>query len=261
MVYDPSDAPGIAWTQGTSFAAPSALRRAAGIRAHFGDRLSPLAIKALLIHTANRTDQDRAHVGWGRLQDDLASVVVCPEGAVRVVYQGELTPSQYLRALIPLPEQSLPGRLGLKATLTYATPIDPEDPGNYTRSGLEVTFRPHSQKYAKEDAVDPKSASFFKRTAFDPEHKLRSDAQKWETVLQREQRFLAKSLHEPVFDIHYNAREGGAPATSAERIRYALIVDVVSSQGLDLYDQVLQTYAGRLEAFRPIIDIPVPLSI
>lgn len=260
MVYDPTHAPRVAWTQGTSFAAPSTLRRAAGIRAHFGDRLSPLAIKALLVHTAGCDGQPRAEVGWGRIQEEIADIVVCPDGAVRVVYQGELTPSHYLRALIPLPDSPLHGRVTIKATLTYATATDPEDPGNYTRSGLDVTFRPHSQRFAEESSVDPKSASFFKRGAFDPEHQLRSDALKWETVLQREQGFMATSLHQPVFDIHYNARAGGAPTKSAERIRYALIVDVASRNTTDLYDQVVQAYIGRLEALRPRIDVPVRLA-
>lgn len=260
MVVDANTAPGVAWTQGTSFAAPSALRRAAGIRAHFGARLSPLAIKALLLHTARPGDHDRKDVGWGRLEHDIADIVTCSDGTVRVVYQGELTPSHYTRASIPLPAEELSGMLTIKATLTYATAVDPQDPGNYTRSGIDITFRPHSAKFAKEDAVDPKPQSFFKRSEFDPELRLRTDAHKWETVLQRERRFQAKSLREPVFDLHYNARTGGAPAVQAEKIRYALVIDVTSSRMSDLYDRVLRTYAGRLEAFRPVIDVPVQVS-
>ena len=38
---------------GTSFATPTALRTAIGVRAHFGKLLSPLAIKALLLHNCD----------------------------------------------------------------------------------------------------------------------------------------------------------------------------------------------------------------
>src|SRR5262249_4785527 len=37
-------------TSGTSFASPFALRMGMGIRAHFGSLLTPLAIRALLVH-------------------------------------------------------------------------------------------------------------------------------------------------------------------------------------------------------------------
>lgn len=254
-----SHSPGsVAWTQGTSFAAPSALRRAVGLRVHFGDRLSPLAIKALLLHTSEPGNHNSSEVGWGRLRDDLSDIVVCPDGTVRVVYQGELTPSQYLRAAIPVPPGRLEGLLTLRATFTYATPVDPEDPGTYTRSGLDVTFRPNSKKF-KEDAVNPDTTPFFRRNNFDSEQRLRADAHKWETVLRSEKRFRASTLHNPVFDVHYNARESGGLAVSARNIKYALVIDVVSK--LDtLYDEVLRIFAGRLEAFRPTVEIPIQID-
>jgi hypothetical protein len=40
--------------------------------------------------------------------------------------------------------------------------------------------------------------------------------------------FLSTSLHDPAFDIHYNARLGGAPPLSAQPLRYALILTVRS---------------------------------
>ncbi|WP_143711731.1 MULTISPECIES: S8 family peptidase [Paenarthrobacter] len=259
VVYSSSDDQTIAHTQGTSFASPAALRRAVAMRTHFGDRLSPLALKALLIHSAGDGGHERADVGWGRIPGALEDIMVCGDGEVRVVYQGELTPGRYLRAQIPMPDRGLSGKVKIAATFTYATLTDPQDPGNYTRSGLVVTFRPHDQKFAKDDALDPQSKPFFKKTAFDTEGTLRGDAQKWETVLNREQGFMAKSLRNPVFDIHYNARTNGGQAIGAERIRYALVVTVTSPRTPDLYDQVVRTYAGRLEALRPVIELPIQI--
>lgn len=260
MVYDSLKAPKLSTTAGTSFSAPAVLRLATGVRAHFGDRLSALGIKALLIHSSVADDYSSGEVGWGKVPETLESLVTCSESAVRVVYQGELTPSQYLRALIPLPETPLRSLVTLKATIVYATAVDPEDPGSYTRSGLDVTFRPHSQKFKNEDSVDPKTRPFFQRSAFDPEATLRHDAHKWETVMRKEVRMQGRSLHDPVFDIHYNARQGGGAPENASKIRYALVVDISCVKAKTLYDDVARTFAGRLEALRPRVEIPLAIG-
>ncbi len=256
MVYATDRSPQIASTCGTSFAAPAALRLASGIRAHFGSRLNPLALKALLIHGADGAMNDRSEVGWGRLRGDLESLVTCPENTVRVIYQGELEPSQYLRALIPMPDEQLDGMVEISATFCYATAVDPQDPGSYTRSGLEVTFRPDARRFAKDESTDPQSKSFFKRTNYDSEQTLRRDAQKWDTVLNAKQRFRGNTLYRPMFDIHYNARMGGGITNSANKIRYALVVAVRSTK-TDIYDAVIRAYAGRLEVLQPVVEISV----
>lgn len=259
VVYSHAGGDAIARTQGTSFASPAALRRAVAMRTHFGEQLTPLALKALLIHSARDEGNDRSHVGWGKIPGTLEEIMVCNDGEVRVVYQGEMTPGRYLRAQIPMPEAGFEGKVKIAATFTYATLTDPQDPGNYTRSGLVPTFRPHKSRFAKEDSVDPQSKPFFKRGAFDNEGSLRGDAQKWETVLNREQSFLSTTLDNPVFDIHYNARSNGGLPVGAERIPYALVVTVTAARMPDLYDQIVRTYAGRLEAMRPVVELPVQI--
>lgn len=41
---------------------------------------------------------------------------------------------------------------------------------------------------------------------------MRSDSGNWETVLHASDSMLGSSLKQATFDIHYNARDGGAPA-------------------------------------------------
>ncbi|WP_187414196.1 S8 family peptidase [Nonomuraea sp. PA05] len=260
MVYDQNAAPAVAATAGTSFASPAALRLALGVRAHFGERISPLGLKALLIHCADPGGYDRAEVGWGRLPQDIEPLVVCPEGKVRIVYQGDLTPSTRIRALIPLPDEQLRGNVAIAATFCYACQTDPEDPVSYTRSGLDITFRPHSAKFKDSSAADPAPKSFFRKTLRDNERVLREGAQKWETTLNEQHSFRGSSLQSPMFDIHYTARTSGGPAKEADKIRYALVVTVTSLRTADLYDRVLTKYAGRLEALRPIVEIPVQVG-
>ena len=103
-------------TCGTSFATPHVLRTAIGLRAHFGQLLNPLAIKALLVHCADPRSHPQHEVGWGRVPEILDDLVTCPDGVVRVVYQGELTASKYLRAALPLPASALHGNVSITAT-------------------------------------------------------------------------------------------------------------------------------------------------
>lgn len=251
---------GLAGGVGTSLASPSALRTALGIRALFGKRLSSLALKALLIHTATPHDpHDPDEHGWGRILSDIEQIVVCGDGVARVVYQGTLTPAQYLRAQLPIPSTTLPGKVAITATIAYATQVEPEQPSDYTRSGLALVFRPHAGRFQGPGSRVADSSPFFKKgpTAVAT---MRSGAYEWETVRHGTRSMLGSSLHDPVFDIHYNARFGGHDGTSqAQRLRYAMVITVESRRTPDLYDEVLRTYPNRLTALQPRLGISLDL--
>ncbi len=242
---------------GTSFASPYALRMGMGIRAHFGSLLSTLAIKALLVHCAEPAKKIPAReIGWGRLPERLEDFVICPEGVARVVYQGELTPAQYLRTPIPLPSGPLQGMVSIAATFCFACETDPQDPSNYTRGGLDITFRPHADKF-DEDATHPKTSSFFRRSDYDTEKELRHDAHKWETTLHRIKRFQAASLKDPFFDVHYQVRQSGRSSRGTEKIRYALIITVSAPKIANLYNRIVQRYRTQLQPLIPVIEVPI----
>jgi len=243
---------------GTSYAAPATLRLGMGVRAHFGPDLSALAIKTLLIHCSKPSDGQLINeVGWGRVPQDLETLVVCNVGQARVVYQGELNPAQYLRTPVPMPIGKLTGMVTLTATFCFACETDPHDPSNYTRGGLDITFRPHIEKFDK-DATHPKSKSFFRQTDYETEKELRRDAHKWETTLHRSHQFRASSLKDPVFDVHYQVRESGR-ATSGEKIRYALVITISAPKVKNLYDGIILRYQTQLEPILPLIEIPVQI--
>ncbi len=244
---------------GTSYASPAALRLALGIRAHFGDRLTPMGIKALLVHATEDRGICKTECGWGRLPSDLESFVACPDGTARIVYQGELTPKQYLKALIPMPTEALSGNVEIKTTLCYATPIDAAHPGNYTRAGMDVVFFPHDKRYDPESKTPGKIKSdpYFQLKEFSNEQELRHDAHKWETTLHRVRTKRAASLSNPAFTIHYNPREGGAPTGAAEKVRYALVVSVTCKNAKDLYDKISRRYATQIQPLTPLVQIPI----
>ena len=255
---DPLAPPAVVPAAGTSFATPEALRMALGLRAHFGEVFSPLAIKALLVD-ASEDNGFRRECGWGRIPDLIDDAATCSPGVVRVLYQGELTPAEYMRAPIPIPAKTLSGKVTVSATIVYASQVDPQDPGNYTRSGLDVVFRPHADKF-REGATYPKSSHFFQLKEFSEEQELRKDAHKWETTLHRSRRMYGTSLKDPVFDIHYNSRLGGANSRVAGPIKYAMVVSIDAPKVPDLYTRVLARYPTILVPLRPRIELPLRSS-
>ena len=256
-VAAPGSRPNLAATLGTSFAAPLALRSAVGIRAILGDPVHPLTIKTLLIHGCESKDEhDVHHVGWGRVPADINRLITCEDGEARIIYQGELRPGKFLRAPIPLPTFQLEGKVRLRATFCYASPVDPQDAGAYTKAGLGITFRPNSSK-RKAGAANASSVSFFPSADFRTEAELRADLGKWETVLHAEHSYYGSSLLEPVFDVHYNAREAGGLASSgAPAIRYALVVTVHAPKHAQLHQDILKAHAV-LEALEPQVSLPL----
>jgi hypothetical protein len=258
LVLSPDMNPAVVGTGGTSFATPSVVRIASGVRAHFGTNLNHLAIRALLVHTAEASDHDTREVGWGRAAQELDDIVLCADDEVRIVYQGEISPAKYIRAAIPVPASEIAGMVNLTATVVYKSQTDPHHPGNYTRAGLEVTFRPHGERYSRDGQVHPDSKSFFGSSpAGAGEDELRRDAMKWENCIYAMKRMRGSSLLNPVFDIHYNSRIEGRNFASAPNLPYALVVSVRAKGVADLYDQVVRKYATQLEPLRPILDVPL----
>jgi hypothetical protein len=131
---------------------------------------------------------------------------------------------------------------------------------NYTRAGLEISFRPDKTKFKETDrgqSKNPASKGFFSAKAFATEEELRRDFHKWEPCLKASKQFRASSLNDPVFDIHYNARRGGAGDRAAKPIPYALVVTVEAKHMTDLYNKIALRYRTQLEELRPVIQIPI----
>ncbi|MFI8619268.1 S8 family peptidase [Acidovorax sp. NPDC077693] len=252
-------------TMGTSYAAPSVLRTAVGIRAVLGEDVHPLTIKALLINGAAKDDgHDPNEVGWGRVPAEVNEIILCGDGMARIIYQGLLKPGKFLRAPLPLPSKELKGKVKITATFCYTTPVDVEDSAAYTKAGLIVKFRPHIDKKEKKDAEGKKvtgtsavTRPFFSHAEFRTEQEERADLGKWETVLHASDTMYGSSLKEASFDIHYNARAGGGPVQGrAELLRYALIVTVEAPRHAELYEDILEAHS-KLKAIEPKISLPL----
>ena len=242
--------------KGTSFATPSVMRQGIGIRALFGRSLNHLAIRALLIHTAEESQQDPKEVGWGRVARKLEDIILCNDNTVRVVYQGEISPAKYIRAAIPVPSDEISGNVLIKATICYKSQTDPHHPSNYTRAGLQVTFRPHDGKFSRATQIHPNPAPFFGSFQIGAtEDVLRRDAWKWENCLHASKRKRGSSLRNPCFDIHYNSRMEGHDSNLDQKLSYALVVTVQAKNISDLYDQIVRKYATQLKPLSPVLGV------
>lgn len=237
---------------GTSFSAPYLLRKAVGIRALMGHDITPLAIKALLINNANSNGHSKAHVGWGKVPKSIDSLIESADGEAKIIYQGELSPGKYLKVPVPIPEAGVDGKVTISATCCYSTPVDPQDTSMYTRAGVEISW-----------SVNDKKESFFKQKKIATEAELRADAAKWESVLHAEKTKIGSKMSEPTFEIHYMAREGGAPVSSsrAEVIRYAFVVTLKAPKHKKIFNDILDTYANILTEIEPRITTEIPLEV
>ncbi len=246
--------------QGTSFAAPLVLRGAVGVRALFGSNLNPLAIKTLLIHSSEKENHDIADVGWGKLNSDIGLITSCDDHCVKVVYQGKLSPGEWMRIPVPLPNTQIRGKVLVKATMCYATSTDPQDSANYTQSGLEMVFRPHEDKKKDPNQEYPDSKPFFSSSrlykGLDGDDK-RYDSHRWEPTVSSSRSMLGKSLKNPEFNVHYIARDGGNKSREAQEIPYALVVEVSAPREVNLYNQVFSRFRTVLEILKPTLEIQV----
>ncbi|OJH55814.1 peptidase S8 and S53, subtilisin, kexin, sedolisin [Agrobacterium pusense] len=245
-------------TGGTSFASPNLLRVAAGVKAHLGANIDMLAVRALLVHTAEETSISAEEVGRGRVARTMDDILLCDDDTVRVIYQGTISARSYVRAPIPVPAAEMDGKVKITATICYKTLTDPHHPGNYTRAGLEIAFRPKDTKRKEDNKLHADTQSFFGKAQKGlTEGDLRRDAWKWENTLHGSVGFLGKSLRNPAFDIHYNARLESRDFEPEDELRYALVVSVKAKRVADLYDQIVRRYQTQLEPLRPVVEIPV----
>ena len=225
-------------TAGTSFSAPLVLRQAICLAASLDYNITPLTAKALLIHKAKNNGHDRKEVGWGRFPSDISNLVYCENNEATVIYQGSLKPSQHMRAMIPFPEIPINGKVTLKSTFCFATPVDAEHPLNYTRSGLIVTFR-------KKVSDPTKTVSLHNlKSIYLDEEELREDAHRWETTLCTEKSFKSDTLKDPCFDVVYHGRDGGesVPLEDLQALSYVLVVTIKAENTPELYNNIRQRY-------------------
>ena len=119
------------------------MRTAVGTAVSTEHELSTIALKALMIHQAETLPrQKKTEVGWGRFKENPIHILECGPASATIIFNGLLAKGEYRRCPIPFPDLILPGELEIKATFCISANTDPEHSGNYTRSGMGISFRP-----------------------------------------------------------------------------------------------------------------------
>jgi hypothetical protein len=174
---------------------------------------------------------------------------VCTADDVHVLYVDEIDRGQLLGYRLPVP-QALKGRIELRITLAYSTPVEPTQPTEYTQSSLEVAMRPHALRYGYgepngtkrqvedittqaaaqlraqgwRESQDPVSRQL--KAAGKAENDLR-DAGKWETMRHFRLVFKPGDIYAPRLDVSYLARRAGQLQGTAPTIPFAVLVTVI----------------------------------
>lgn len=252
-VLGDTKAPTISPQMGTSYAAPYLLRKAVGVKAILGREITPLAIKALLVNSAHQKDFPQTEVGWGKIPENLSTIIQSPDGVAKILYQGELAAGKYLRVPLPIPGTGILGNVTISATCCIASPVDPQDTSMYTKAGVEISWIPKKDK--------PKE-SFFQQVKIATEAELRRDAAKWESVLHAVKNKRGSSLNEPSFEIHYIARDGGDQivGTKAPKIKYAFLVTLSAPKHKEIFSDILNAYSEILTAIEPRISTAIQIE-
>lgn len=268
---------------GTSFAAPLA---AHGLATLIGETPFSANIgRGFAAHFATPpTQQALRELGYGRFRESYRDVLSCGDGEITVVIDDEIGRGETRAYPLPFPADGLPsGRVRLRWTASFTSPVDPADPVDYTSAGLEVVFRPNAalfsmrppsgvgspardidlrsdgallQNLANENwtlSTNPKARS---GSAIRSEQTLRDEG-KWETVVRHEDGILSKGLHLPELWVTYFERERGrlVPQSAARRLRFSLLMTVRAPSVPDLYDRVLTD--SRFAALTPLSTLAV----
>ena len=251
---------------GTSFAAPLCLRSSAGSWIQLGNRITSLAVRALMVHRAQDEQKSRSEVGWGRFEVDPDLMITCPDDEPLIIYQGTLPAGAHLRAPVPVPDIPLEGMVTITATILIEPRTDPAFAASYTQSGFEAVFRPHDQRFKQHPdgqwSRHPTSSSFFSESAMygDGEFETRGGL-KWEPVVKRSKTFQARTLSNPVFDIYNHSRQPGSTRGTDDSLPYALVISIRAPKVPDLYDQIVRAYAGVLVPMTPNLRLQVTPQI
>ena len=137
-------------TEGTSFSTPLVTNSLSRLAALLDTKWqSASTLRAFAAHFVERHAEDdvRIATGHGRFHLDYANALFCDPHEVQLLYQGTIERLNLLSLAIPVPRSVVSGRVALRITLAFASPVEPTQPLEYTQATIEPIFRPHKDKF------------------------------------------------------------------------------------------------------------------
>ncbi|HUC00402.1 MAG TPA: S8 family peptidase [Solirubrobacterales bacterium] len=255
--------------EGTSFATPCVVHALAGLSATLGaPGLDPRLLRAFAVHGASPADPfDPENSGFGRIPERFDTMLECPPNEATVLYRDSISRGEAVSLPFPLDEAVVAGRtVSMRWTIVLSAPTDPRNPVEYTQAGVEVSFRPHAQRFTfynrdtKHSKVvdvgtEQDEAAQLMREGYEfsglpatrspnrhrHEAQRRRDESKWETILHARSRMRASGLLRPQLTVTYLAREEGV-LTDAPPLDFVMLLTMHAPKGVDLYDAVRVKY-------------------
>lgn len=272
---------------GTSFAAPLATHALAGLGAAL-PRTTASVLRGFSVHFAERHPHHKkmlSEVGHGRLPLSFAAHLECTPDEVHVLFVDTVERDQTLGYQLPLPTE-LPGDIGLRLTLAFASPVEPTQPTEYTQAALGLVLRPHQRNFrfyppagstaraTEHDLVSVDARTLLAagwRQGQEPvtfpltpagaganENQLRESG-KWETVRHHRATLRRDKTFEPRLEVSYVARRAGGLDMSPSEVPFALLVTAVdTSRSGVLYDRATARFAALQPLQRASTRLQVP---
>jgi len=262
-------------TNGTSFSCPSVTGIAGALYHSQTGILNPLAIRAMVIHTAKQLNEPQTHVGNGEALNSVDEILACEKNKVTIVYQDEIQFGQYNRLPILIPND-LPdkNRIKINWTIAYLPSINPNSPDEYTAEQLGVVFRPNDKKFSfsppkdsgeklkqlhiSEDAIE--IATLFSKgykqsklpatkntkPKYLTEQDLRNEGKWQDTVILGQGNTLSQNLSNPSLTLHFENRYGINRVEKQDSLNFACIITIEAKKTFDLYKKIRQEYRELL---------------
>lgn len=256
---------------GTSFAAPLVTHALSDLATRL-PQPSAVALRAFAVHFAerHRKHQDCIdEVGHGRFPLSFADHLQCGPNEVHVLFLDRIARGELRGYKLPL-SPGLGNDVKVALTLSYASPIDPAEPTEYTRASLELAFRPHQliHRFNPPDHLKGARSQVLDFTSNEARELLRNgwqmsqepvtkalaaasgrseaarrDAGKWETVRHHTMTLKPGQARDPRLEVSYLARRAGALDNEPTEIPFALLVTIRGPASADrLYDDTVKHF-------------------
>ena len=270
---------------GTSFATPMVARAIAGLRGTIDQTRRRTEIdRSFVGHFARRLTRGHRTVelGHGRLPSTFEPHLECAANEGTILYEDQLHRGQIKALRFPLPNGLLAtDKIDVEWTLTFLTEVDPRDASDYTRSGVEVYFRPN--EYLRSLSIEDKSEkgrvvhvvrdkAEIKRAlllgwklgeqplahsqwrAYRRESTRRLEG-KWETIVRGRVSIAAGELYRPRLDVSYLRREGGqlVNGSAVPPLPIVALVTMRAPKGVPIYERI----TAQFDMLQPLIQLPL----
>lgn len=260
---------------GTSFAAPLVTHAMSELAINM-PVVNTNVLRAFGVHFAERPStrhkQLQPEIGYGRVPSNFISSLVCSADEAHVLYKDQVERGELSAYKLPVPS-GLNGKLEIKITLAYISPVEPSEATEYTRASVDISLRPHAFRHRFTSPVDSQRSKVLDRRTAEArtliqqgwresqepvtkalgtssgrnEASLR-DAGKWETL--RHYRFTidAVDVEDARIELSYLSRGRGQLDKSPGKLPFALVITVAdkSKEG-KLYDLA----AAQFRALQP----------